>query len=397
MDNFSLLDKPLFLRNYWQKKPFLLKAAFSQAPSFINADELAGLSLEDDIESRIMIEKDDGCLTVQHGPFDESIFASLPESKWTLLVQSLDRHLPELCAWLTQFDFLPNWRFDDVMVSYASTQGGVGPHVDNYDVFLIQGKGKRRWRVGEMSSDSTQKTQINGLNYIENFESIIDVIMEPGDLLYIPPDTPHWGISIDESIGYSVGYRSSQNSHVFALLADYFTQHSDEQSFFTDKYRVNTNQTNQIEPELVNWAKKQLLEVAGDSDLLTKLLAKQLSISKIEPSFDANDSDHINASVPKVEMSEARKTLQLNFESNQLVELKHDVTANWYTDNVNIILNIEGESFSFPKTYSEYLMQFVGYRPITLKKLKNSSNIFDFEIFFTNLINKGYIRLKNEQ
>jgi 50S ribosomal protein L16 3-hydroxylase len=139
-------DPNEFLSKHWQKSPCLIKNALSQPPSFVTADELAGLSLEDEVESRI-IRCDNDHWQMESGPFVEEDFQQLPESHWTLLVQTLDYWLPETQALLDQFRFIPRWRFDDLMVSYATDGGGVGPHCDNYDVFLLQTEGQRRWRV----------------------------------------------------------------------------------------------------------------------------------------------------------------------------------------------------------------------------------------------------------
>ena len=138
-----------FLRDYWQKKPLLVRNAFPDIEAPVGADELAGLSLEADVESRLVTQSPHGTdWDIKHGPFDEETFENLPETHWTLLVQAVDSWVPEASDIVEQFRFIPNWRYDDLMVSFASQGGGVGPHYDNYDVFLIQTQGQRRWEVG---------------------------------------------------------------------------------------------------------------------------------------------------------------------------------------------------------------------------------------------------------
>ncbi len=144
-----------FLRDYWQKKPLLIRQAIPSFESPVSPDELAGLSLEEEVESRMVIEHGDSPWELRRGPFGEDTYQDLPERNWTLLVQAVDQLVPEVADLIEHFRFLPNWRIDDVMISFAAPGGGVGPHYDNYDVFLLQAQGQRRWRVGQMcDSDS---------------------------------------------------------------------------------------------------------------------------------------------------------------------------------------------------------------------------------------------------
>ncbi|WP_279293382.1 cupin domain-containing protein, partial [Pseudomonas aeruginosa] len=138
-----------FLRDYWQRKPLLVRQAIPDFESPLSADELAGLSLEESVESRIVLEHGKTPWEMRRGPFQEEDYQHLPEQDWTLLVQAVDQFVPEVAQLLEQFRFLPSWRIDDVMISYAAPGGGVGPHFDNYDVFLLQGHGRRRWKVGQ--------------------------------------------------------------------------------------------------------------------------------------------------------------------------------------------------------------------------------------------------------
>lgn len=203
------LNAEQFLARYWQRTPLLMRQAL---PGFINplpADELGGLSCEPDVESRIIVEQgDDGPWTVRHGPFDAEAFAALPATHWTLLVQDVDKHLPELAALLGEFRFLPDWRVDDIMVSYAEDQGSVGPHVDAYDVFLIQAEGTRRWQIDPAPTADTAYIPDLDLRILREFDAKETYLLEPGDLLYLPPGVPHWGVAIGECITWSIGLRA---------------------------------------------------------------------------------------------------------------------------------------------------------------------------------------------
>lgn len=142
------LSAETFLREYWQRKPLLIRQAFPGFETPLSPDELAGLALEDEIESRIVLEHGAHPWELRRGPFTEEDFRTLPERDWTLLVQSVDQFVPEVGELLKAFRFLPSWRLDDIMISYAAPGGSVGPHYDNYDVFLLQGHGRRRWKLG---------------------------------------------------------------------------------------------------------------------------------------------------------------------------------------------------------------------------------------------------------
>lgn len=208
-----------FFANYWQKKPVLIRAAIADWKNPIFPDELAGLALEDDIESRLVIENDDGKpWQLRAGPFTEEDFDTLPETGWSLLVQSVDQWVPDVTALLDQFRFLPNWRLDDIMVSYAPDGSSVGPHFDYYDVFLIQGFGRRRWKIGQKCDASSARIEGSPLNILQHFEQQEEFVLEPGDMLYVPPQIAHWGVAEGECMTYSVGFRAPSQAE---LIDDY--------------------------------------------------------------------------------------------------------------------------------------------------------------------------------
>ena len=222
--NTSILGKinaTDFLSQYWQKKPLLIRAAIPNYISPISADELAGLACSDDVESRIVLEKDGTSpWELRHGPFEESAFAKLPETHWTLLVQECNKHVPELALLLDQFNFIPNWRVDDVMVSYAAPQGSVGPHVDQYDVFLLQGLGQRRWQINTHKPDHLEFIPDTDLRILEQFEVEQEWILEPGDMLYLPPGIAHYGVAVGDCITLSVGFRAPSHYEILTHFAE---------------------------------------------------------------------------------------------------------------------------------------------------------------------------------
>jgi 50S ribosomal protein L16 3-hydroxylase len=200
-----------FLREHWQRRPLLVRGALPDFRDPLTPDELAGLSCEDGVESRVVRERGGARpWEVTFGPQAEETFASLPDAGWTILVQELNRHVPEAALLLDRFAWLPNVRVDDVMVSYAEPGGSVGPHVDSYDVFLVQGRGKRRWRYGERPLSRAEARFVPGLELriLERFAPEHDDVLEPGDMLYLPPGVAHHGVAVTPCTTYSVGFRA---------------------------------------------------------------------------------------------------------------------------------------------------------------------------------------------
>ncbi|MDH5181277.1 MAG: cupin domain-containing protein [Gammaproteobacteria bacterium] len=215
-----------FLAEYWQQKPLLIRSAIKHYVSPISADEMAGLACEEEVESRIILERDgDHPWQCLHGPFAESVFAELPATHWTLLLQSLNLHIPAFADLLERFRFIPNWRVDDVMVSYAAPGGSVGPHTDNYDVFLLQAQGKRRWEISTRAVADEDFIPDLGLKVLTSFEAEQGWVLEAGDMLYLPPGVIHHGVAVDDvdsgdCITVSIGFRAPSLTELAGALLD---------------------------------------------------------------------------------------------------------------------------------------------------------------------------------
>lgn len=235
MINFDNIDLPTFLQDYWQKKPILLRNALPDFESPISAEELAGLSLEEEIESRIVVQKGPEDYQLKRGPFSEADYAELPEKDWTLLIQGCDRLLPEVADILNDFEFLPRWRIDDIMISYATTGGNVGPHFDHYDVFLLQASGQRHWQI--TGQDCTEDNYIQGLDLrlMKHFKIEENFILNPGDMLYLPPKVGHHGIALDDQcMTFSVGYRTYRGQELYDSLGDHLSEMGLFKELYTD-------------------------------------------------------------------------------------------------------------------------------------------------------------------
>ncbi|MCJ1878517.1 cupin domain-containing protein [Pseudomonas nitroreducens] len=260
-----------FLRDYWQKKPLLVRQAIPDFKSPLDPDELAGLALEEMIESRIVLEHGDSPWELRRGPFQEDTFSQMPERDWTLLVQAVDQFIPEVAELLEHFKFLPSWRIDDVMISYAAPGGGVGPHFDNYDVFLLQGHGHRRWKVGQTCDASSPMLPHADLRILAEFEESAEWVLEPGDMLYLPPRIAHYGIAEDDCMTYSVGFRAPSAAEVLTHFTDFLAQFLSDEERYSDAGMAALKgdfDQHQIQRDALDRLKNLLQEHMSDERLL---------------------------------------------------------------------------------------------------------------------------------
>jgi 50S ribosomal protein L16 3-hydroxylase len=279
------LDKEAFLATYWQREPLLIRGALKPFTSPLPADELAGLALEEDIESRI-IEYRDGDWQLHHGPFRGEDFQR--DDPWTLLVQAVDHYIPEVARLRQLVDFLPSWRVDDVMVSYAVDGGSVGPHYDNYDVFLLQGEGRRRWRLGQACDSRSPLLPHDTLRILRDFECSREYLLEPGDILYVPPGIAHWGIAEGECTTFSIGFRAPRINDMVSRWADDLLEKLDPELFFRDPGIEAASRAGEIRPRDLERVRAQLraaLDRATDSRWFGAL------VTEPRYEFDTDDDD----------------------------------------------------------------------------------------------------------
>ncbi|MBF8745125.1 cupin domain-containing protein [Pseudomonas monteilii] len=257
-----------FMRDYWQKKPLLVRQAFPDFISPIDPDELAGLALEEEVESRLVLEHGEHPWELRRGPFTEDTFAELPEQDWTLLVQAVDQFVPEVAELLEHFRFLPSWRIDDVMISFAAPGGSVGPHFDNYDVFLLQGHGKRNWKIGQMCNSDSPLLEHADLRILAEFEQSGEWTLEPGDMLYLPPRLAHYGVAEDDCLTYSVGFRAPSAAEVLTHFTDFLSQFLPDEERYSDADAQPVSDPHQIQHDALDRLKALLAEHMGDERLL---------------------------------------------------------------------------------------------------------------------------------
>lgn len=301
-----------FLEEYWQKKPLLIKNAIPGFSGLLSPDDLAGLACEEEVQSRI-VEQIKGIWQVRHGPFGEESFSQLPEQpnpehRWTLLVQSVNHFIPEASALLQQFSFIPHARLDDLMVSYAPDGGGVGPHFDSYDVFLLQGQGKRLWRI----SAQTDLTLVENapLRILKNFDTTQEWLLSAGDMLYLPPHLAHWGIAVSEGgadcMTYSIGFRAPKHKELATEFLGYLQDKllQDENALpgiYQDADLTLQTHAAEISNRMISKVCQSLNQIQWSDDAVADFLGRYLSEPKPDVLFEKNK---------KISLSQFHKTIQ---------------------------------------------------------------------------------------
>ena len=237
-----------FLRDYWQKRPLLIRNAFPGFVSPISPEDLAGLACEELALSRIVAhDRSRDAWQLRTGPFPEELFPQLPGHDWTLLVQDVDKWDADVAALLPAFSFLPRWRIDDVMVSFAAPGGSVGAHVDQYDVFLLQAQGHRRWRVDASADPPLDFRDDVELKLLREFHPTHDWVLGPGDMLYLPPGVPHHGVAEDACLTFSVGMRAPSSAELLGDFVDTLAADADESVRYADPDLAPPEDPNEID------------------------------------------------------------------------------------------------------------------------------------------------------
>lgn len=260
-------DKKRFLKHYWQKTPVVIKAFVPNFNDPLCGDELAGLACEEWVESRIVtFSGGSEEWSLLNGPFTENDFCHFDGGDWTLLVQAVDQWVPEVAELKQKFNFIPSWRIEDIMVSYAEKGGGVGPHFDYYDVFLLQGQGQRHWKLGQQCDHTSELKNTSDLKLLQNFEQSAECILDPGDMLYIPPGLAHWGISCDDSLCYSIGFRSPSEQEMLRGFSEDIATELTESNRYTDPTPELKIQAGEIQVGKLTASHQRLLAAMQDSE-----------------------------------------------------------------------------------------------------------------------------------
>ncbi|MFT4765813.1 MAG: 50S ribosomal protein L16 3-hydroxylase [Oleispira sp.] len=296
VDILGNISKEQFLKEYWQKKPLLIRQAYPNFEPLIPSDELAGMSLEEEVESRIIMENGpDSPWQLISGPFEEDTFARLPKDKWTLLIQGVDQWVPEAADLLQDFNFIPNWRIDDLMISFATDGGSVGPHYDQYDVFLLQAEGQREWRIGQMCSEQDEFLKETKLRLLAKFEETDRWVLEPGDMLYLPPRLAHYGISQGNGQTYSIGFRAPSQSELMHSLVDQIDASSNEDQRYGDPGLALQAHSGEINEAALQQVRDFMTQALADPVLLSDAIGKLMTEAKYPQERDEDDQKNTDS------------------------------------------------------------------------------------------------------
>ena len=364
-----------FLNQYWQKKPLLIKQGFTDFQDPIEAEELAGLAMEESIESRIVTNHNNDWQAYQ-GPFED--FEKLTEQHATLLVQAVDHWHSDAAQLLHPFRFIPNWRIDDLMISYSTPKGGVGPHLDQYDVFIIQGEGKRHWRVGLPDPTLKQFAQNKKLLQVEQFEAVIDCILEPGDILYIPPGCPHEGYAIENALNYSVGFRAPNQQDLFSSFADHVIDTDSGQKRYTDHTLALRDSKGELLQSETDKVKTLMQALLNNDELFKHWLGNTLSQAKHEM-----DLAPLEEPITCEQMSD--------FIANNAEEFERlgGVRAIYQQLEDTLLLSINGENYPLPLCDLNAVTLLTDHDYVNTDDLNAAQPSLVFIQTFTTLVNEG--------
>lgn len=273
-----------FLRDYWQKKPLLIRQSFPKFNGLIDPQKLVALACTEDVQARLVTQRR-GKFELRQAPFEPEDLDKLGKTKWTVLVQGVNHHLPEAAELLKHFAFIPHARLDDLMVSYAPKGGGVGPHFDSYDVFLLQGSGHRRWQI----SAQTDRTLIEGapLRILRDFRVEQEWVLEAGDMLYLPPHYAHNGIAEDDCMTYSIGFRTPAYQELAEQFLVYLQDRIKVDGMYADPDLKTQKHPSEISTAMLHQAERVIKQVRWEREDIANFLGCYLSEPKPHIFFDA--------------------------------------------------------------------------------------------------------------
>ncbi|AHK15753.1 cupin domain-containing protein [Thalassolituus oleivorans] len=348
-----------FLRDYWQQKPVLIRNAWPNFEPLLSAQELAGLSLEDDIESRLILEQgQDGPWEIRKGPFSETDYRSLPKSHWTLLIQAIDHWVPEAAELLEHFRFIPSWRIDDLMISYAVDGGSVGPHYDQYDVFLLQAEGQREWRIGQHCDSNSPIIGNTRLRILSEFEETERWVLNPGDMLYLPPQLAHYGIAQGECMTYSIGFRAPSVSQLLETSLDVVLPTLTENQRYCDAGIQPAVSASRIDQQATERLANLLTSELQKPEVLAKILGQLMT----EPKY----SELLPEAENEITWDEWLDTV----EGESLLRHEHARFAYFTDDNQCLFFN-HGECTVLPKPCTQLVATLGDYRQYSIDQLQH--------------------------
>ena len=349
------------MQRYWQRKPLLVRQAIPNFQPLLDRASLFAMAAQSEVESRLVVKP----FKVQYGPFPRNKLPKLSQNDWTLLVQGVDLHDDKVVDLMHQFRFVPDARLDDLMISFATDGGGVGPHFDSYDVFLLQAHGQRTWRIGKQKDLSL----VEGvdLKVLANFDPSHTYVLNPGDMLYLPPRYAHDGIAVGECMTYSIGFRSpAQNDLARELLMRLSDDTEDlEALLYQDPLQEAVEQAGLIPKTLQTFAQTALDKALQDPQALARVLGEYLTEPKANVWFS------------EMRMSRLPKQLRLDRRSRMMYDDKH------------IFFN--GESWRASGPDARLLRLLADQRALTKAQLQGASNAA--KDLLLNWCNSGWLKV----
>ncbi len=275
------LSPQQFMKRHWQKKPLLVRQALSNFKPLLDRSALFELASSDDAQARLIVQEPGATWRLEHGPFQRIGLPSFKQPGWTMLVQGVDLHHDAVHALMNRFRFVPDARLDDLMISYATDQGGVGPHFDSYDVFLLQAQGRRRWRIGRQKDLSLQSNV--PLKILANFQPEEEFVLDPGDMLYLPPRYAHDGIAQGECMTYSIGFRIPNRGELARELLQRLAEDAEDEvgvALYRDADQVAVEQPAEMPPKMLEFARSAMLDALKDPGAMGRALGEYMTEPK---------------------------------------------------------------------------------------------------------------------
>ena len=362
-----------FLKNYWQKKPLLIKNAIANFESPITESDLFTIAQNEEAVSRLIEYKQD-IWQVKYGPFKKSDLPKKTNIPWTILVQNINHYLPFAESFLNLFKFIPYARLDDLMISYATKKGSVGPHFDSYDVFLFQAQGIREWKISDQKKFTLDKK--SSIKIITNFKSKNSWVLKPGDMLYLPPNIGHWGISqSDDCLTYSIGFRAPATFEIQSKFLDFIQDHliANENEIYKDPNLAPQKNPAEISSNMTKAMRNIVDRLRWDKSSINHFIGQLLS----EPIESSIFETRKPLSLKAFEKRIVNKTLKLNSKTRMLF-----IKNNFY---------INGEFIKIDKKYTPFLKQLANDREISLESSFNKRDLNALGIVLLPLYVAGFI------
>ncbi len=367
-----------FLAEYWQKKPLLVRNALPEIANLLEPNDVMELALDENITARLIKQKDKdpNQWSVKSSPLIKADFQKMPKL-WTLLVQAVDHYSFDLAELWKKFPFIPQWRRDDIMVSYAQKGGSVGQHFDFYDVFLVQGYGHRRWQLGQMCDAESEFVAGQPLKLLPEMDVNFDEILAPGDLLYVPPGLSHYGVAEDECLTYSFGFRMPNVAEMMDRVSDKFADDQLLKNPLMDIIRDKISPIGQISQAELEYLKAKLLAQLQNPTVLEDALMSLMS----EPKYPENIPD-----AEAIGTGDLEEALDLGYSL-----ILEPASRLLYTeDEDELLFWANGEGICISDAFAPILKQIADGNPVLLdEKLDDPDMLEDI----VNLLNESILML----